>query len=97
MRRVLLAPSPTGSLELRMPKHYVQLDVARIRRLAVEAIAALPDEELAAGVGVGAELVPALRGARDLNEAHDYATQILEPEPIRLEEDADGSEGRPGP
>ena len=38
--------------ELGLPKHDVQLDLARIHRLAVEAIAAMPDEELAAHVGV---------------------------------------------
>src|SRR5262249_1032169 len=34
------------------------------------------------------ELAPALRGARDLNEAREYARQILEPEPVRLPEEA---------
>jgi glutamyl-tRNA synthetase len=70
--------------ELGLPRHDVQLDVARIRRLAVEAIAAMSDEELAARVGVSLELVPALRGARDLGEARDFARQILEPEPVTL-------------
>ena len=51
--------------ELGLPRHDVQLDLARIRRLAVDAIAAMPDEELAARVGVSPELVPAVRGARD--------------------------------
>jgi glutamyl/glutaminyl-tRNA synthetase len=74
--------------ELGIPKHDVHLDLARIRRLAVEAIAAMPDEELAARCDVSLELVPALRGARDLAEARDYARQILEPEPVRLPEDA---------
>ena len=74
--------------ELGVPKHDVHLDLARIRRLAVEAIAAMPDDELAARCDVSLELVPALRGARDLEEARDYARQILEPEPVRLPEDA---------
>jgi hypothetical protein len=47
--------------------------------LAIEAIGAMPDEELAAKAGAPVELVPALRGARDLNEARDYARTILEP------------------
>ena len=70
--------------ELGLPKHDVRLDPGRIRRLAVEAIAALPDEELAARVGVPVRLAPALRGARDLNEAREAARTILEPEPARL-------------
>jgi glutamyl/glutaminyl-tRNA synthetase len=65
--------------ELGMPKHDVHYDLPRIRRLAVEAIAALSDDELAARAGAPVELVPALRGARDLNEARDYAQTILEP------------------
>jgi glutamyl-tRNA synthetase len=63
--------------ELGIPRHDVRYDLPRIRRLAVEAIAALPDEELAARVGAPVELVPALRGARDLNEAREYANAIL--------------------
>ena len=74
--------------ELGMPKHDVQLDVTRIRRLAVEAIGAMPDEELAARVGVSPELVPAVRGARDLEEAREYAHQILEPELVQLPAEA---------
>ena len=73
--------------ELGLPRHDIQLDLTRIRRLAVEAIGAMPDAELAARVGVSRELVPALRGARDLNEARDYARQILEPEPVHLSEE----------
>jgi glutamyl/glutaminyl-tRNA synthetase len=64
--------------ELGVPKHDVHYDLPRIRRLAIEAIGAMPDEELAERVGAPVELVPALRGARDLNEARDYATAILE-------------------
>jgi len=74
--------------ELGLPKHDVRLDPARIRRLAVEAIAALPDEELAARAGAPVELVPALRGARDLNEAQVAARSILEPVPARVPERA---------
>src|SRR5436309_8952171 len=65
--------------ELGLPKHDVRYDLPRIRRLAIEAIAAMPDDQLAARVGAPPELVPALRGARDLNEARDYAQAILEP------------------
>ena len=65
--------------ELGLPKHDVQYDLPRIRRLAIEAIGAMSDNELAAKAGAPVELVPALRGARDLNEAKDYARTILEP------------------
>jgi glutamyl-tRNA synthetase len=64
--------------ELGMPSHDVHYDLARIRRLAIDAIGAMPDEELAERVGAPVELVPALRGARDLNEADEYAAAILE-------------------
>src|SRR5213080_601310 len=65
--------------ELGLPRHDVHYDLPRIRRLAIEAIGAMPDEELAQRAGAPVELVPALRGARDLNEARDYARAILEP------------------
>jgi glutamyl/glutaminyl-tRNA synthetase len=65
--------------ELGLPKHDVRYDLPRIRRLAIEAIAAMPDADLASRVAAPAELVPALRGARDLKEARDYAQAILEP------------------
>ncbi len=71
--------------ELGLPKHDVQYDLRRIRRLAIEAIAAMADEELAERVGAPAELVPALRGARDLNEARAYAESILEPTAARVD------------
>ncbi len=74
--------------ELGLPRHDVHLDTARIHRLAVEAIAAMSDAELAGRIGVPAELAPALRGARDLVEARTFATQILEPEPVTLGEGA---------
>src|SRR5215216_4276622 len=54
--------------ELGLPKHDVHYDLPRIRRLAVEEIGTLSDSELAARVDAPAEVVPALRGARDLNE-----------------------------
>jgi glutamyl-tRNA synthetase len=65
--------------ELGIPRHDIHYDLPRLRRLAVEAISALPDEELAARVGAPVETVPALRGARDLNEARAYAASILNP------------------
>lgn len=70
--------------ELGLPRHDVHLDLARIRRLAVEAIAGLSDEELAGHVGVPLELAPALRGARDWNEARAGADAILRPELVSL-------------
>jgi glutamyl/glutaminyl-tRNA synthetase len=74
--------------ELGLPKHDVHYDLTRIRRLAVEAIAALADEELAERAGAPLELVPALRGARDLNEAREFARLVLEPEAVSLAEEA---------
>ena len=57
--------------ELDLPEHDVSLDVPRVRRLAVDAIAAMPDDELAAVAGASVEVVPALRGARSLVEARE--------------------------
>jgi glutamyl/glutaminyl-tRNA synthetase len=74
--------------ELGIPKHDVHYDVSRIRRLAIEAIAALDDAELAERVGAPAELVPALRGARDLQEAREFASIVLEPDAVALGDDA---------
>ena len=74
--------------ELGIPKHDVHYDVSRIRRLAIEAIAGMEDEELAGRVGAPVELVPALRGARDLLEAREFAGIVLEPEAVALGDDA---------
>jgi glutamyl/glutaminyl-tRNA synthetase len=63
--------------ELDLPKHDVHYDLTRIRRLGVEAIAAMPDEDLAERVGVPHHVVPVIRGARDLKEAREYAEPIL--------------------
>ena len=71
--------------ELGLPKHDVHLDLARLRRLSLDALAALSDEDLAARVGVDASLVPVLRGARDLAEARDYARIVLEPEQVDVD------------
>ncbi|HEV7133142.1 MAG TPA: glutamate--tRNA ligase family protein [Gaiellaceae bacterium] len=65
--------------ELGLPRHDVQLDLSRVRRLSVDALGALSDDELAARVGVPVSVAPVLRGARDLVEARDYAAQVLEP------------------
>jgi glutamyl/glutaminyl-tRNA synthetase len=65
--------------ELGIPHHDVHYDLPRIRRLAIEAIEAMSDEELAEQAGAPVEVVPALRGARDLNEAREYAQAILTP------------------
>jgi tRNA synthetases class I (E and Q), catalytic domain len=74
--------------ELGIPKHDVHYDLSRIRRLAIEAIAQMEDEELARRVGAPVELVPALRGTRDLLEAREFATIVLEPEGVALGDDA---------
>jgi glutamyl/glutaminyl-tRNA synthetase len=74
--------------ELGLPRHDVHLDLRRIRRLSIEALAALSDEELAERVGMPVSAVPAMRGARDLREARDYAEQVLEP----LQVDVDAPE-----
>jgi glutamyl-tRNA synthetase len=70
--------------ELGLPKHDVHYDLPRIRRLAVEEIGTLSDVELTARVDAPVDVAPALRGARDLNEAREYARAILSPpEPRR--------------
>jgi glutamyl-tRNA synthetase len=71
--------------ELGVPSHDVHYDLSRIRRLATDAITGMDDEELAARVGVPLQVAPALRGARDLNEAREYAEMILTPpEPVQV-------------
>jgi glutamyl-tRNA synthetase len=71
--------------ELGLPRHDVRLDLSRIHRLAIEALAALSDEELAARVGVPASVVPVLRGARDLVEARAYADAVLNAQPVKVD------------
>jgi hypothetical protein len=71
--------------ELGLPRHDVQLDLARLRRLSTDVLGSLSDEELAARVGVPVSVAPVLRGARDLKEARDYAQQVLEPEPAAVD------------
>ena len=74
--------------ELGEPAHDVHLDEPRIRRLAIDAIEALSDEELAARSGAPPQLARALRGARDLVEARAMATAILQPQPVSLPQEA---------
>ena len=64
--------------ELGIPRHDVHYDLPRLRRLSVEAIEGLTDEELAERAGIPLSAVPVARGARDLREARDYAEQVLE-------------------
>jgi glutamyl/glutaminyl-tRNA synthetase len=71
--------------ELDLPRHDVHYDLARIRRLSVDTIASMPDEELAERAGVPVQLVPALRGAHDLNEARELARLVLEPGPVGVD------------
>ena len=63
--------------ELGRPAHDVHLDLARLGRLAIEAIAAMPDDELAAAAGADESLARALRGARTLVEAREIAADDL--------------------
>jgi glutamyl-tRNA synthetase len=72
--------------ELGLPRHDVHYDLPRIRRLAVEAIEAMGDEELARRADIPVATVPVARGARDLQEAREYAAQVLEPPPPRATE-----------
>ena len=67
--------------ELAIPRHDVHYDLPRLQRLAVEAIEAMSDEQLAEHAEIPLSAVPVARGARDLNEARDYAQQVLEGPP----------------
>lgn len=71
--------------ELGLPRHDVDLDLARLRRLSTEALGELSDEELASCVGVPVSVAPVLRGARDLREAAEYASHVLQPEPVQVD------------
>jgi glutamyl/glutaminyl-tRNA synthetase len=70
--------------ELGIPRHDVHYDLPRIRRLAIEAIAEMSDEELAAVADSPLSFVPALRGARNLHEVKEYARMLLSPESVRV-------------
>ena len=74
--------------ELGLPRHDVRLDLARLGRLAIDAIAAMTDEELCAAAGAPVGLARALRGARTLVEAREIARQIETPDPVSLGADA---------
>ena len=74
--------------ELGLPRHDVSLDLPRIHRLAIDAIAQMPDADLAAAADAPVELARALRGARTLVEARQIARQIREPADVQLGEDA---------
>lgn len=75
-------------VELDLPEHDVHLDLARLRRLATNAIAAMPDDDLAAAAGAPLDVTPALRGARSLVEAREYARLVLDPAAAELTPDA---------
>jgi glutamyl-tRNA synthetase len=70
--------------DLGLPRHDVHFDLPRIRRLSIEAIAAMSDDELASIAGVPPSFAPALRGARDLLEIEEYAQMLTSPEPARV-------------
>jgi glutamyl-tRNA synthetase len=75
-------------VELGLPEHDVQLDLSRLRRLAIDAIAAMPDEALAAAADAPVEVAPVLRGARSLVEAREYARVLSDTPAVELAEDA---------
>ena len=74
--------------ELGLPQHDVRLDVPRLRRLAIDAIASMSDRELAEAASAPVEVVPVLRGARSLVEARDYARLVLEPAAVETDPEA---------
>lgn len=74
--------------ELEIPRGDVHYDLRRMKRLAIDAIESLPDDELAARAGAPLDAVPALRGARDLVEARDIAHSLAEPGDVSLGDDA---------
>jgi glutamyl-tRNA synthetase len=68
--------------ELGLPRHDVHYDLSRIRRLSIEAIASMSDDELALIADAPVSYALALRGARDLNEVKEYAQMLSSPEPV---------------
>jgi hypothetical protein len=60
----------------------------------VDAIAAMPDAELAAAAGAPVGVVRALRGARTLVEAREMGQTITHPAPVALPPDAERTLGR---
>ena len=75
--------------ELGLPRHDVQLDLARLQRLAIDAIAQMSDDDLATVAGAPLDLARALRGARTLVEAREIAGQILQPAEVTLGTEAE--------
>jgi hypothetical protein len=71
--------------ELGLPRHDVALDEARLRRLAIDAIAHMSDEELCEAAGAPPHMARALRGARTLVEARQIAAGIAAPQPVTLD------------
>ena len=71
--------------ELGLPRHDVNFDPSRLRRLSIEVLGRLSDEELAERVGVPVSVAPVLRGARDLREAREYAEQVLSPQQVEVD------------
>jgi hypothetical protein len=74
--------------QLDLPAHDVNLDLGRLGRLSIDAIAAMPDDELAARAEAPVGLARALRGARTLVEARAIAAQLQEPATVALPEEA---------
>jgi len=91
--------------ELDLPTHDIQLDRGRIGRLAIDAIAAMTDADLAAAAEAPVQAVAALRGARTLAEAAEIAAQLARrpegappPEAVpTLDRFAELRRGAPGP
>src|SRR5256714_13301039 len=59
------------------PPHDVHYDLPLLRRLAIHALQPMIDHELAAAADAPVEVLPPLRGARDLHEAREYARPVL--------------------
>lgn len=74
--------------ELDLPTHDVRLDRGRLGRLAIDAIGAMSDVELAEAAGAPPALARALRGSRTLVEARSIATTIERPDPVELPPEA---------
>jgi glutamyl/glutaminyl-tRNA synthetase len=91
LRRDGIPPSALRAYleELGLPTHDVRFDRARLGRLAIDAIAAMPDDELAAAAGAPVEYARALRGARTLVEAAEIGKQLQAPEPVALPVEAE--------
>ncbi len=74
--------------ELGLPRHDVHLDLSRIHRLAIDAIASMSDADLTAAAEGPVEIARALRGSRTLVEARAIAQQIIDPSTVSLGDDA---------